>query len=259
MEPVISMKTVTVRNLEIGAGVPKICAPITGRNREEVLEQAAAIRKLPADLVEWRFDHFYNASELSLLTVLTFLAELRKALGDLPLLFTFRTLGEGGEKEISHQTYEELNKTVLSSGMADLIDVELSMGEDLVERLLAAAREKGVKVVLSNHDFEKTPPKDEIVARLKRMEALGADLVKVAVMARSGEDAETLMDATREYAAEASVPAVTISMGALGARTRLEAGAFGSAVTFGSAGRASAPGQPDITELRKALEQAHGQ
>ena len=253
------MNTVKVRNLELGAGLPKICVPITGRNREEVLEQAAAIRKLPADLAEWRFDYFYNASKLSLLTVLTFLAELRKALGDLPLLFTFRTLGEGGEKSITHQTYEELNKTVLSSGMADLIDVELSMGEDLVERLLAAAREKGVKVIVSSHDFEKTPPKDEIVHRLKTMEALGADLAKVAVMPQSEEDVEVLMDATREYAEEASIPAVTMSMGALGEGTRFECEAFGSAVTFGSAGRASAPGQPEVAELKKALEQAHGQ
>ena len=239
--------------------MPKICVPITGRNREEVLEQASALRNLPADLAEWRFDYFYNASELSLLTVLTFLAELRKALGDLPLLFTFRTLGEGGEKAITNQTYEELNKTVLSSGMVDLIDVELSMGEDLVERLLAAAREKDVKVIVSGHDFEKTPPKDEIVHRLKTMEALGADLVKMAVMAKSEADADVLMEATREYAADASVPAVTMSMGELGTRTRLEAEAFGSAVTFGAAGRASAPGQPEVTELKKALEQAHGQ
>ncbi len=114
------MNTVTVRNVEIGAGMPKICVPIVGETREDILAEARAIRELPADLVEWRVDFLNNVSSLSLLTVLTFLSELRNELGDLPLLFTFRTKREGGEKSISPQAYEELYKSILSSGLIDL-------------------------------------------------------------------------------------------------------------------------------------------
>ena len=257
MEPVIRMKTVTVRNLELRAGAPKICVPIVGRTREEVLEQAAVIRKLPADLVEWRFDCFYNVSTLSLLTVLTFLAELRKALGDLPLLFTFRTAAEGGEKEISHQVYEELNKTVLSSGMVDLLDVELSQGDELLVRLMDLAKDKGVKVILSSHDFGQTPPEDEIVDRLRRMEALGADIAKVAVMPQCEEDVDVLLRATKRFADTADIPAITMSMGELGVRSRVEGGRYGSSVTFGAAGKASAPGQLEVTDLKAALDETY--
>ena len=257
MEPVITMKTVNIRNLTIGAGVPKICVPIVGRTREEVLEQAAAIRSLPADLVEWRFDCFYNVSTLSLLTVLTFLSELRRALGDLPLLFTFRTAAEGGEKKISHQVYEELNRTVLSSGMVDLLDVELSQGDELLARLMDLARDRGVKVILSSHDFEQTPPEDELVDRMERMQALGADIAKVAVTPQCEEDVDVLLRAAKRFTDTADIPAIAISMGELGTRSRIEGERYGSSVTFGAAIRASAPGQIDVAELRAALDEVH--
>ena len=34
------MNTVKVRNIEIGAGIPKICVPIVGVTREEILAAA---------------------------------------------------------------------------------------------------------------------------------------------------------------------------------------------------------------------------
>ncbi len=251
------MKTVKVRNIEIGAGVPKICVPIAGKNREEVLEQAAHIRTLPADLVEWRVDYFYDVSSLSLLTVLTFLSEVRKAVGDLPLLFTFRSKAEGGEKELSAQAYEELYKTVITSGLVDLIDVELSRGEALIGRLLEAAHEKGVFVMLSIHDFAKTPPREEMVAVLRRMESLNADLAKLAVMPQSTEDLLNVLYATQDFSSDASIPCVTMAMGNGGSLSRVSGEVYGSAMTFGAAGQATAPGQLSVTDLKAALDYLH--
>lgn len=37
------MNTVTMKNVEFGAGVPKICVPICGKTKEDVLEQAKII------------------------------------------------------------------------------------------------------------------------------------------------------------------------------------------------------------------------
>ena len=48
------MNTVTVRNLTIGEGRPKICAPIIGKTREEILNEAATFITLPIDIAEWR-------------------------------------------------------------------------------------------------------------------------------------------------------------------------------------------------------------
>ena len=253
------MNTVTVRNVEIGAGMPKICVPIVGETREDILAEARAIRELPADLVEWRVDFLNNVSSLSLLTVLTFLSELRNELGDLPLLFTFRTKREGGEKSISPQAYEELYKAILMSGLVDLIDVELFLGPDTVRRLVRTAHENGVPVIVSNHDFKRTPPKEDILDRLEEMQELGADIAKIAVMPESTQDVEVLMDATATFTKYASVPAIAMSMGELGLASRTTGERFGSAVTFGTAGKASAPGQLPATELKEILETVHAE
>lgn len=253
------MIPVTVRGLAIGAGMPKICVPIVGETREDILAEARAIRELPADLVEWRVDFLNNVSSLSLLTVLTFLSELRNELGDLPLLFTFRTKREGGEKSISPQAYEELYKSIISSGLIDLIDVELFLGRDIVSRLVAKAHEHGVAVIASNHDFKRTPPKEDILDRLEEMQELGADIAKIAVMPESTQDVEVLMDATATFTKYASVPAIAMSMGELGLASRTTGERFGSAVTFGTAGKASAPGQLPATELKEILETVHAE
>ena len=45
------MNTVTMKNVEFGAGVPKICVPICGKSKEDVLEQAKIIIDTPVILL----------------------------------------------------------------------------------------------------------------------------------------------------------------------------------------------------------------
>ena len=54
-------KTVKVRNLVIGEGMPKICVPITGRCEEDILAAARAVLEVPADMAEWRADWYDRA------------------------------------------------------------------------------------------------------------------------------------------------------------------------------------------------------
>ena len=116
------MNTVMVRNLEMGAGAPKIIVPIVAKTREGILEKAAELKNYTMDLVEWRADFYEDALDVEK-TVET--AELlNKALGELPLLYTFRTALEGGNKEITPIHYTALNKAVAESGFVDIIDVE---------------------------------------------------------------------------------------------------------------------------------------
>ena len=142
--------------------------------------------------------------------------------------------------------------------MADLIDVELSAGEETVEALIKTAHTFGVKVVVSNHDFEKTPSKEEIVARLQKMQDFGADLPKIAVMPQCRKDVLTLLAATEEMAGTyADRPIITMSMAKDGVISRICGEVFGSALTFGTAGKASAPGQIEVERLREVLEIFH--
>ena len=250
------MKTVRIRNIEIGSGVPKICVPIVGNTQEEILQSAGQICRTSADLAEWRVDWYEGVFDRQKVT--DTLALLRDVLQDMPLLFTFRTAREGGEKEIRPEQYLELNRLALDSGCTDLIDLELFTGEALVKDLIEAAHSQRVKVIVSNHDFEKTPEKEEIISRLQKMQELGADIPKIAVMPQNKKDVLTLLLATEEMTAlYADRPIITMSMSRTGVISRLCGETFGSALTFGAAGKTSAPGQIPVDELRDILEKLH--
>ena len=251
------MNQLKVRNLVLGEGMPKICVPIVGTSWEEIKEQAEEIVKLPVDFVEWRMDWYEKVTEES--SVIDILGLLRQYLGDLPLLATFRTKQEGGMQEFSQQEYCALMNTVLTSGYIDLVDVELFLGEKLVKELIKAAHRAGVFVVASNHDFFKTPTKEEMIRRLCKMQELGADVLKIAVMPNTNRDVLTLLETTVEMnEVYAKKPLITMAMSGIGMISRLSGECFGSAVTFGAARKASAPGQIGVEQLREILQIVHG-
>ncbi len=250
------MSTVKVRDVIIGEGLPKICVPIVSAAREEILKRAAALETCPADLAEWRADRFSGGTDRE--QVKDVLVSLRAALKDIPLLFTFRTAKEGGAAALNPEDYTALLKEAIHSGAVDLVDVELLRGDAVVKELVREARSCGVKVLISNHDFDKTPSREEIIYRLRRMQDLGADILKIAVMPQSKEDVLTLLGATEEMnRIYADCPVVTMSMSGEGVLSRFSGEFFGSAMTFGTAGEASAPGQPDAEDLKTVLKIFH--
>jgi 3-dehydroquinate dehydratase-1 len=142
----------------------------------------------------------------------------------------------------------------VTSGYADLIDLELFFDSAVVSDLISLAKNYGVKTVLSNHDFERTPEKEELIRRLKNMEQLGADIAKIAVMPQSAGDVALVLGATAAASNELSCPIVTMAMGGLGVISRMAGQIFGSAVTFAALGKASAPGQVPLEKLKEVLE-----
>ena len=251
------MNAVKVRNTVIGEGMPKICVPIVGVTKEAILDEAKAITKLPADVVEWRIDWFENVFDFDKLVDV--LKDLREVLGDMPILMTFRTSKEGGEKAIEDEVYADINIKAAQTGYVDLVDVEVFTGDEIVKKIIDGAHAAGVKVVASNHDFFKTPDKDDIVGRLRKMQDLGADIPKIAVMPQNKKDVLTLLAATEEMANEyADRPIITMSMAGTGVISRLAGEVFGSALTFGAAAKASAPGQMGVEDLKQVLTLLHG-
>ena len=53
------MKSINIRGVVLGDGIPKIIVPIVGTTRSEILSKAAEIVNLPVQLIEWRAD-FYD-------------------------------------------------------------------------------------------------------------------------------------------------------------------------------------------------------
>ena len=244
------MNPVTVRGLRIGEGIPKICVPIVEKTSKEIIEMAKKIVDSPADLVEWRADWFEDVFDYE--KTMDVLKELREVLGDVPLLFTFRTMREGGEKEIDAMTYMEINQRILDTGYADLIDVEVLNYESIVKELMDYAHVTPVKIIASHHNFKETPCKKEMVAKLKAMREYNPDILKIAVMPNSQEDVLALLSLDSD-----SCPLVKIAMSKLGMISRIAGETFGSAITFGTVEKASAPGQISAVELKKILELMH--
>lgn len=235
--------------------MPKICVPAAGETLEEILASAQSITGVPADMAEWRADLYGSIAEPGQPEAV--LAAIRAVIGDMPIVFTLRTSGEGGAFSGDKTEYVRICTDAIRSGRADVIDVELSAGDDAVAGLIREAHAYGVRVIASYHDFDRTPDKEEITARLRRMQDLGADILKIAVMPESKSDVAVLLGAAAEAYEWAKQPLVLISMGADGAVSRFACEAFGSAMTFGSASVSSAPGQIDAAKLRSLMESIH--
>ncbi|MBK0026191.1 type I 3-dehydroquinate dehydratase [Stenotrophomonas sp. S48] len=245
-----------VGSLRIGEGSPRTIVPITGASAELALQQAAAIAaSTHTDLAEWRIDYLDIATDGSKLVALG--KRIQATLGGKPMIVTFRTKAEGGAKAVSDRDYGALYATLLRGGFAQLIDVEMFRDPNVVQALVAQAHKAGVKVVMSNHDFQATPPREEIVARLLKQQAMGADVLKIAVMPRDAGDVLALLEATWQVRQRSDKPLLTMSMGGTGVVSRLAGETFGQALTFGMIGTPSAPGQVEVEQLQDVLQVIH--
>lgn len=245
------METVIVRGLQIGAGMPKICVPILGKTDDEIQKAARKVCNLPTDLAEWRVDWYQGYKDTR--KVLSVLDSLREILGAMPLLVTFRSKQEGGEKELSEKAYGKLLLEIAQSGYADLLDVEMYAKEN-ARQLVEEIHQLGCKVIGSCHIFSETPTKGDMLSLLHCMQEEQADIVKLAVMPKDARDVMNLLVATEEMnRLYANVPVVTMSMGKLGMVSRVCGELIGSAITFGAGDVASAPGQVPAKQLREEL------
>jgi 3-dehydroquinate dehydratase-1 len=249
----MSCKTIEVKGRLIGGTKPLICMPIVARNYDELMLEAGVMLTAKPDLIEWRADYYGEADDIN--KVLTSLDKLTDKLKDFPIIFTLRTRSEGGYQDLEQGYRVELIKEVIKTRKIDIVDYELCNSEDHINEVLLAARENGVYVILSYHDFKNTPPKEEIIAKLIKAQDMGADISKIAVMPGSTEDLLTLLQATlimkEKYT---KVPMVTMSMSQKGLLSRLTGGIFGSSITFAAGRDASAPGQIALHDLRNVID-----
>ena len=230
--------------------------PIVEPTETAVLEKAAEFSTLRADCVEWRIDCFKGAKSLP--AIVHCAAKLRVALKDQLLLFTFRTKSEGGKVALAHEEYLHFIRTVLATDCADLIDIEFFTAGAELPALIEEAHTAGAAVVCSSHDFHKTPPRAELVSRMVAMQRAGADLPEGGGAPPRPPRGGGCCRPTAEMAdRHPETPIITMSMGALGAVSRLSGEALGSAMTFANPGQASAPGQVSLEVVNEVLDALH--
>ena len=249
------MNTIKIKNVEIGKGIPKICIPLTGKNREEIIEEMEIVKKSNPDLIEWRVDFFEESDNPE--RVCEMLATKNDSFKQIPVLFTFRTKEEGGEKSIMSEDYVKLLKEVSERRLVDIVDVQVFWYGEKSEDFIKELKETGAVVLASSHHFEGTPSVREMSDALYTMENRGADIVKLAVMPRSEKDVCALLEATMERKEHSNKPMITMSMGQRGMLSRICGELTGSCVTFASGKQASAPGQIKADELKKVLGDIH--
>ncbi len=245
------METIKIKDIIIGGGRPKIAVSIMGDTKEKIIENIGKVDQEKVDIIEWRADFFDHVFDLE--KVLDILKCLKGKIINKPLIFTFRTKEEGGEKEIDLDYYTSLNKAVASSGSVDLIDIQICMDNSTVKDNIDYIHRQNLLVIGSNHDFIKTPSEEDMINIFKLGESMGADILKLAAMPQSADDVLNLLSFTNDMKKLIERPIVTISMGNLGAISRICGGTFGSSVTFGAVGKGSAPGQISIDELYSIL------
>ncbi|PRN47376.1 type I 3-dehydroquinate dehydratase [Acinetobacter baumannii] len=231
----------------------KTIVPITAKTKEQALAQAQVIANTAdADLAEFRIDLLSFASDTK--QVIALVHELKKILGNKPMIATIRTKNEGSQLEISDADYGKTYQAYLKNPFMDWLDVEMFRDQKVVSEIVQKAHQKKVLVVMSNHDFQKTPSQDEIEKRLLKQDQMGADVLKIAVMPKSKQDVFTLMNATLKVSQQTTKPLLTMSMGQLGTISRVATANMGGSYSFGMIGQASAPGQIDVTKLKQILQ-----
>lgn len=247
------MKPCVIKNIKIGDGKPKICLPVVGKTNEDILQQISSFSSYIYDLIELRIDFYEYIHDLS--KIKSLIKEI-KGVTDKPILFTYRSLKEGGQVQLDNDEYLHLIETVCLCDI-DIIDVEVMSGNQLVYRMVDMIHHNDKKVILSYHNFDKTPDDLEIKEILEKMEILNGDILKIAVMPLTYKDVIRLLNVTMEMSNKLDKPLVTMSMGTQGKISRIVGELTGSTITFASTSQASAPGQIHVEDMNLLLEVIH--
>ena len=261
---IVAGKTVRIADVTIGEGIPRICMGLAAAQFDLVLDMHRKIRAEKADLLEWRTDYLLGGQYQDIEGINRTLAAIA-AEDPRPVILTLRTESEGGKAALSARDYREIIRAYATESDAKILDIEAFDKEngpdrDIIAFLVSLAHENGKTVILSNHDFNLTPPRKEIVQRLLMMQEMGADIPKAAYMPQSEEDVHTLLAAAADADEVLDVPFIALSMGELGMPSRVCGGTFGSCVTFAASSlAATAPGQMTADQLLCYMKQYYEQ
>ncbi len=219
-----------------------ICVPLVESGIDSMVDKA---NRVECETVELRLDFLSGFSDLGHLEKI----EKKKVVACMPSW-------EGGNFKGSEPDRMKILRSSLD--FADFITIELNTDKILRDSLVAAAKDAGVKVILSYHNFDLTPPRQEIIRILNKELEANADIAKIAFMANNYTDVLNLMQVLVDQNDDASfnIPLIAISMGKFGKISRVIGPLLGSYLTYApiEKGGESAPGQLTLDELTQILK-----
>lgn len=208
-------------------GIPRIAVSFKDKTAPSLLIQA---KNHGLDIAELRIDHYRRFDPAY---VLKEIEKYKK----FPVIVTLRLKKEGGNWPLSEEERLRLFAAVLPK--ADAIDIELS-AKSILSKVVMLARKAKKPVIISYHNFDRTPDERKLKKIAEDAKTAGADIVKIAALALKKKDVQTLGAFT---IANASKNLVTIAMGENGVVSRVLFPALGSLMTYAHWGNPTAQGQ----------------
>ncbi|KAI8566121.1 hypothetical protein RHMOL_Rhmol02G0015100 [Rhododendron molle] len=220
-----------------------ICAPLMGDSVDRMLIDMSKAKSSGADLVEVRLDSLKSFDPRRDIEIL-----IKRC--PLPTLFTYRPKWEGGLYEGDENSRLDALRLALELG-ADYIDVELQVAQEFNSSMNGKKHGK-CAVIISSHNYQNTPSSEDLGNLVARIQAAGADIVKIATTALDITDVARVFQIT-VHSQVRGVPIIAMVMGERGLMSRILCPKFGGYLTFGTleSGVVSAPGQPTIDDLVK--------
>ncbi len=219
----------------------KLCACITEKTVEDCIK---VIKGIDVGMIEHRIDFMEGTYDMNSLKKIYTAAKV-------PVIATNRSIPEGGHYQGGEEDRINVLIDAIDAG-CNYIDVELETADIFRERLMAKAKDAGCKVIISMHDFEKTPSLNYLIKVMHKERDLGADVGKVVTTANTQEDCDNIM---KLYDHAFGFPLVAFTMGDIGKMTRAYALIKGAPFTYVSMNEASAPGQVNVKEMTGLLKQ----
>jgi 3-dehydroquinate dehydratase I len=151
---------------------------------------------------------------------------------------------------ISDKDRKELLKLAINSG-ASYVDVEFETDYGFKQEIIAAAQNKKCDVIISYHNYDFTPPKEQLKIIADQSFDMGATVAKITCMVQKPEDNASLLSIF-----EPGKRIVSFGMGELGKISRIASVFMGAEFTMASATdeAITGPGQISYTKLRTIIE-----
>ena len=216
----------------------KTCVSIGEKNPKK-LKNVLKKALLKSDFAEIRFDYLKKAD------IPIVLEDIKKSLSR--CVCTLRPRSEGGVF-IGKEDERRLILRLIAEYNPFLLDVEFNaIQKD--KKLASYLRKTKCKLLISWHDFKKTPNESQLRSKFNKM-AKFSDIVKIVTVANSVSDASRLLSL---YSIKSENKTIAFCMGEQGKFSRILCLHLGSPFTYVSLGKAIAPGQFSLKEI-KSLE-----
>jgi len=218
----------------------KICVPIQVRTQKEA-KKALKNAKGKADMAEIWLDHIKDLDVPDLLKN-----------KPLPVICVCKKPDEKGRFKGSHSEAVKILAEAAKNG-ADYIDISHNSRVTAQPEGSPLGRARGTKIIISYHNFTKTPSLAMLIKKAEEMKQRKADIVKISVMAKSLDDTVRVIALAKILQSE-KIPHILIAMGKKGALSRVLTPTLGGTIMFAplSKTKSSAPGQLTVEELKEA-------